>query len=957
MRKNQNEHGRSMVEILGVLAIIGVLSIGGIQGYRYAMEKHRANDIVNEVNLRTRDTWNMYQTKDLPDEKEITEWADMTQTGFPIGVYPRSEILFDVEVENVPNGVCKKVLNMDIQGPLFIWVPNGEERLIYNGNNPEICGEDGDEPVNMVFTTSLESFGNEEGLRGNPEDPNGRPLRYCMSDDDCADCAICSNYTCQSNCIGDKPICTDDKGCVECELNTDCPENQICNELDNTCITIPTKCEKGKEYRSANGACIPCSEDGVVKISQDAYEYPELNIKDEESGVDQCMACGEHNVAYNANTETTYCSVGCVKGISYETTSDGCISCYNLDGTLNTETHNIPNSKTDMCASCGLDWVQYHYVTQCTKVPTCNANEFLSGTNTAYFGCVKCSENKNRAIWNMPSNLITKNQLETMCNACPEYDSEGNWSKRKVVGSNCNRICYQPENQETCSSATDENCKRQFQDTNGVCYPCNTTSNPSVGTDTTLHTLCTACGRRVNAAGYCLLGTSNCDNKTPPHFMAADGTCQPCTYNSVDFSIEIESSDDSDSHCVANCKDSSGNPTRWIYTKSNGKSYCYKKCNTGEWQLFSGSCRSCSTSMVHGYYNSTPSTETCDDLCTTDPYKRYRNSSGYCVFETCPPNGSEKRIRQEPDGACLSCNTTSSGNNDGRHILKEQCNLCGNRLYNPDTKQCFLVDPGNRGVCNNLNPSLDALDSDTTANVNNFLASYVEGTSFRDTSGNCQSCTTPNSITATQEQCLHCSGRTFKMTNTTTKVGTCSFGGCQTDEFVNISSACPKCSSTANSYISTTYQLSANSTAKCSECDEKQIMTQNSTGNIYCVPNNCAKGYEWQHTATGTCVNCAADNVVKEIGSELIYQTQCRECSRVPFSINTADNKTVWYCSQIATKGAQFIDVNGNTTNCSTSNDIEILNVQDAKALCTGCVDAKRIYQADPDGKVWCVRE
>ena len=234
MKTSQNERGRSMVEILGVLAVIGVLSIGGIQGYRYAMEKHRANDIVNEVNLRTRDTWNMYQTKDLPDEEEITEWADMTQTGFPIGVYPRSEILFDVEVENVPNGVCKKVLNMDIQGPLFIWVPRGEERLIYNGDNPEICGEDGDEPVNMVFTTSLESFGGEQGLRENPLGPDGRPFRYCMSDDDCADCAICSNYTCQSNCIGDKPICTDDKGCVECELNTDCPENQICNELDNT---------------------------------------------------------------------------------------------------------------------------------------------------------------------------------------------------------------------------------------------------------------------------------------------------------------------------------------------------------------------------------------------------------------------------------------------------------------------------------------------------------------------------------------------------------------------------------------------------------------------------------------------------------------------------------------------------------------------------------------------------
>ena len=32
------EHGRSMIEMLGVLAIIGVLSVGGIAGYSKAME-------------------------------------------------------------------------------------------------------------------------------------------------------------------------------------------------------------------------------------------------------------------------------------------------------------------------------------------------------------------------------------------------------------------------------------------------------------------------------------------------------------------------------------------------------------------------------------------------------------------------------------------------------------------------------------------------------------------------------------------------------------------------------------------------------------------------------------------------------------------------------------------------------------------------------------------------------
>ena len=47
-----DESGRSMVEMLGVLAIMGVLAIGGIAGYRYAMDKYNANEILNEVRKR-----------------------------------------------------------------------------------------------------------------------------------------------------------------------------------------------------------------------------------------------------------------------------------------------------------------------------------------------------------------------------------------------------------------------------------------------------------------------------------------------------------------------------------------------------------------------------------------------------------------------------------------------------------------------------------------------------------------------------------------------------------------------------------------------------------------------------------------------------------------------------------------------------------------------------------------
>ena len=44
-----NESGRSMVELLGVLAIMAVLSIGGIYGFSHALSKYRANEALQVV--------------------------------------------------------------------------------------------------------------------------------------------------------------------------------------------------------------------------------------------------------------------------------------------------------------------------------------------------------------------------------------------------------------------------------------------------------------------------------------------------------------------------------------------------------------------------------------------------------------------------------------------------------------------------------------------------------------------------------------------------------------------------------------------------------------------------------------------------------------------------------------------------------------------------------------------
>lgn len=45
------EHGRSMIEMLGVLAIIGVLSVGGLAGYTKMMMQNRINTTMQQINV------------------------------------------------------------------------------------------------------------------------------------------------------------------------------------------------------------------------------------------------------------------------------------------------------------------------------------------------------------------------------------------------------------------------------------------------------------------------------------------------------------------------------------------------------------------------------------------------------------------------------------------------------------------------------------------------------------------------------------------------------------------------------------------------------------------------------------------------------------------------------------------------------------------------------------------
>ena len=76
--RQTNPLGRSMIEMLGVLAIIGVLSVGGIAGYSKAMEKYKINKAMDEY---THIIFGLLEhSSDIKRNNEQTGLVDLAQS-------------------------------------------------------------------------------------------------------------------------------------------------------------------------------------------------------------------------------------------------------------------------------------------------------------------------------------------------------------------------------------------------------------------------------------------------------------------------------------------------------------------------------------------------------------------------------------------------------------------------------------------------------------------------------------------------------------------------------------------------------------------------------------------------------------------------------------------------------------------------------------------------------------
>ena len=353
------ETGRSMVEILGVLAVIGVLSIGGIYGYAYAMKKYTANLLVQEAHL----AWANNQGN--PEATE-TNWIPVNFTpkcGYNMLTGKDEDGDTFVLVENIDKEMCQMLMQLGNNDALSFY-----QQVELEETNIALVTECNPEPMDIIFAF--------EGTRA--------PGKDCETNEECADSA--GGY-----CHADMGICYD------------CPDGKEPNESRTFCNPIcdselETSCLSG-EYRWCCGGNTICGEtvgecpesDGFCK-----YQFENMEMK--------AKADCSYQVSADEMILSTNCSFNVSSDVMSLTTNCAFRNGLANDGeTLNMEVEGKP---------CGTG--QYCYLS--FKTSDCLSSVSNTGENIIYGVCT----DMDKANASCLVQKATSGEMVTEDKGCPE---------------------------------------------------------------------------------------------------------------------------------------------------------------------------------------------------------------------------------------------------------------------------------------------------------------------------------------------------------------------------------------------------------------------------------------------------------------------------------------------------------------------------------------------------------
>ena len=137
--RSSPEQGRSMVEMLGVLAIVGVLSIGGIAGYRFALNRYRANEIFDGITKRMI----VAKTQNASGQRvNLSEFSDkISGLYYNIKCWPEEKGCILV-VHSIDEGLCTSLKSLSEGSEYDVYADCGGGMLFQNINCSQlgVCG-------------------------------------------------------------------------------------------------------------------------------------------------------------------------------------------------------------------------------------------------------------------------------------------------------------------------------------------------------------------------------------------------------------------------------------------------------------------------------------------------------------------------------------------------------------------------------------------------------------------------------------------------------------------------------------------------------------------------------------------------------------------------------------------------------------------------------------------------
>jgi len=223
-----NETGRSMVEMLGVLAIIGVISIGAIAGYTYGMNRYRTNEILDGANKRA---YTISTQDSLGIPYNLSEYRDYNVTAG--GVFT-SDIQdwdgeFGLKITGVSKDVCENLIRMmGDKSTLRAITKTSDEKT-------DLASGDCASPTNDLFLVYNKDMAADEATNSGRSGGGG----YCAANPGaCTSTCGVNNVPCAK--FDDRK--THDEAVAQCggEENMFTAEELGCTTLYSSCTNAPS---------------------------------------------------------------------------------------------------------------------------------------------------------------------------------------------------------------------------------------------------------------------------------------------------------------------------------------------------------------------------------------------------------------------------------------------------------------------------------------------------------------------------------------------------------------------------------------------------------------------------------------------------------------------------------------------------------------------------------------------